>query len=124
MASDTDSVASHYQNFSKVEKIIKEEEDYEEIEDLQYLKALKVIFKKHIFICTMLSISSIYFVVTGIQFWISDYMIEVIGAQKEKVFSMFALVSITAPTLGVILGGKISESLGGYTGKHALDFCW
>ena len=39
-------------------------------------------------------------------------------------FIVFAVVSITAPTLGVVVGGKISEKLGGYTGKNALLFCF
>lgn len=36
---------------------------------------------------------------------------------------MFALVSITAPTLGVIIGGHVCERLGGYAGERAIDFC-
>lgn len=71
----------------------------------------------------MFSISTIYFVVTGIQFWITDYMIEVLGADKNRVIMVFALSSLTAPILGVIFGGKISDSLGGYAGRHALAYC-
>lgn len=71
----------------------------------------------------MMTISVIYFVVTGIQFWISDYMITALGASQGLVFTLFSLISITAPTSGVFFGGYISDSIGGYTGERALDFC-
>ncbi len=71
----------------------------------------------------MLAISSLYFVITGIQFWISDYLRTVLGQEKDKVFMSFALISITGPTSGVVIGGTILDRLGGYTGKSALDFC-
>lgn len=35
----------------------------------------------------------------------------------------FALISITGPTSGVVIGGTILDRIGGYTGKGALDFC-
>ena len=71
----------------------------------------------------MFAISSLYFVITGIQFWISDYLRTVLGQEKEKVFMSFALISITGPTSGVVIGGTILDRIGGYTGKGALDFC-
>ena len=51
------------------------------------------------------AITSLYFVVTGIQFWFSDYMITEIGVEKQKVFAWFGIVSITGPILGVFIGG-------------------
>lgn len=88
-----------------------------------YTKTIKTIFTKYRFVLCMLTISSLYFVVTGIQFWISDYCRVVLEVPKTYVFIMFASVSITAPTFGVIMGGRISSKLGGYTGKHAIIFC-
>jgi len=94
-----------------------------EHQDDGYFEVLQSIFGNNLFMTTMLAIGTIYFVVTGIQFWISDYLITVLKAPEEKVFMIFAFVSITAPTLGVIFGGKLSHRLGGYTGRHALLFC-
>lgn len=108
---------------TEVGRILNEADSGDDANDISYLKALRVIFVKPKFVFSMLAISALFFVVTGIQFWISDYMIIVLKMDPGKVFSMFGLVSITAPTLGVIVGGKISHYLGGYTGKHALDFC-
>ena len=78
--------------------------------------------KKYIF--TMLGISCMYFVVTGIQFWISDYMQEVMNIPSNRVYIIFALVCISAPTSGVLLGGFFIQYLGGYTNKKALDACF
>jgi hypothetical protein len=92
-------------------------------ESTSYFKSVRNIFKRPMFVFSMLTISSVYFVVTGVQFWISDYMILTLGASQGMVFTVFALVSITAPTLGVLLGGNICDRLGGYSGKRAIDFC-
>ena len=71
----------------------------------------------------MLAIASLYFVITGLQFWISDYCRLVLGTPKQRVFIGYSLTSITSPTLGVLFGGKFVDKYGGYTGKHALKIC-
>lgn len=71
----------------------------------------------------MLTLCSLYFIITAIQFWISDYMINIMLMNKNKVFVLFIIISTTAPTLGLILGGKVSEKIGGYTGPNALPYC-
>lgn len=53
----------------------------------------------------------------------SHYMIVVLGATPRNVFLLFTFTSVTAPTLGLLLGGYISDRIGGYTGQHALLFC-
>lgn len=52
----------------------------------------------------MLSLSTLYFVVTGIQFWISDYLLNVLGGEDTLVYTCFIVVSVTAPTSGVLVG--------------------
>lgn len=61
-------------------------------------------FSFQVFIFVMLSISTLYFVVTGLQYWISDYMINVLKLRPAMVFLSFGISSITAPTLGVLAG--------------------
>ena len=41
-------------------------------------------------------------------------------AKPETVFITFAIVSITGPVLGVIVGGNVTTALGGYNSKKAL----
>lgn len=68
--------------------------------------------KPYIFITLALSI--LYFIISGIQFWISDYLRVVLEIEAHKVFVFFSFTCITAPTFGVIVGGVVIHSLGGY----------
>ena len=71
----------------------------------------------------MLGICCLFFIVTGIQFWISDYLQIILKVEHKKVFIIFALVCISAPVLGVISGGYYLKQIGGYQNKRALDAC-
>lgn len=64
-----------------------------------------------------------YFIITGIQFWISDYMQLVLGTPKSVVFICFSIVSITAPTFGVITGGYMVTYFGGYEKEESFLAC-
>lgn len=85
-------------------------------------KNLRLLWKNEIYRYEMLSLTCLYFVVTGLQFWVSDYWRSVLFVEKETVFLVFSLITCTGPTLGVILGGLVLDKLGGYTGKYAVDF--
>ena len=63
------------------------------------------------------SISGLFFVITGIQYWITDYWITVLGVPDTIVFMSFSIISITAPILGLIVGGNVTNSLGGFKSK-------
>lgn len=93
------------------------------LEEVDIKESLKFILRKRLFLVCMLALTSLYFIITAIQYWISDYMMQVLGLPKGKVFIFFVIISVTAPTFGLILGGKVSEMMGGYTGKHAVMFC-
>ena len=69
---------------------------------------------------------SVYFIVTNIQFWMTAYLIEIIGANPLIVVSVFSFTTITAPLSGIIIGGTLSDSYGGYKGKNtykAIQMC-
>ena len=67
-----------------------------------------------------LALTVLYFVITGIQFWMSDYFITQLKTPKTLVFILFGIVSITGPVGGVIVGGKIVSLLGGYNSRKSL----
>jgi len=76
-------------------------------------------------LCTGITISSLYFVVTGIQYWGTYYLSIVIGASKDEVYLLYSACSITGPTVGVMVGGFITTTcVGGYTNKRALTLCF
>lgn len=88
--------------------------------EIPYLESVKMVLKNWAFLRMGFSITFLYFVVTCIQFWFSDYMITVMNLPKEIVFTIFGVVSVTGPVFGVILGGIISSKLGGYNEPKSL----
>ena len=52
--------------------------------------------------------------VTGIQFWVTDYMVTFLHADPNAVVAAFALASLTGPTAGVFFGGWVVDKRGGY----------
>lgn len=72
------------------------------------------------FIFVTLSLCSVYFVVTGIQFWTTAYMITVLKIDKTVVMLSFTGCCITGPLVGVSVGSYLSDANGGYKGKNVL----
>ena len=68
----------------------------------------------------MIATSILFFVISGIQFWASDYMRLVLKMPEEIVFPAFSLITLTAPTLGVIVGGGMTHIFGGYNHPNAI----
>lgn len=72
------------------------------------------------YIWVTLGLCSMYFIVTGIQFWMTSYLIDILGNDPIIVLLSFSASSITAPLLGVIVGGTFADRYGGYKGKNSL----
>jgi hypothetical protein len=47
-------------------------------------------------------------------------MITVMKVEKATVFTLFGIVSITGPVMGVVVGGYVTTALGGYNSPKAL----
>jgi len=46
----------------------------------------------------------ILYVSTGVQFWLTNYFIEVLLFDRDMVFIVYATISITGPTTGCAFG--------------------
>ena len=66
------------------------------------------------FCCTVIALSAFFFVVTGIQFWVTDYLVTIFQTGQEVVTPTFSAVAIGAPLLGVAAGGTFIDWIGGY----------
>lgn len=66
-------------------------------------------------------ITLLYYVVTGIQYWISDYMITTLKADETAVFVSYASISVTGPVIGIIFGGNLTTYYGGYKSRKVLQ---
>ena len=98
-----------------------------EISDLKrYFFQAKRVLENTLYITITLGMTSLYFIVTGIQFWITKYMIEILNTAPLIVNMIFSTISITAPLFGVLFGGTISDKYGGYKGRNeskAIKMC-
>lgn len=79
-----------------------------------------------VFIMILIVLSSLYFIVQGIQVWVSDYLKQnfvLPGETQEEfdelVMGVFSLVALTGPAVGVIAGGIVVDMYGGYNGLRA-----
>ena len=92
----------------------------------RYFLQTKIILTNKLYILITLGMTSIYFIVTGIQFWITKYLIEILSVEPIIVNIIFFIFIITAPLSGVLFGGTLSDRYGGYKGKNerkALQMC-
>lgn len=115
----------------EISKVLKEDDDISLFEDIQtkeknikknsILNNLKILLKSKIFILMNITLSSMFIIVSAIQFWINDYMENslLIEDEKKRLYA-FAFVIITSPPLGIILGGIISGKIGGYDTEKAI----
>ena len=87
---------------------------------MPFFQGLLKILKNINFLLLCASLTGLYWVLTGIQYWGSDYLITQINVDKGTVFIGFGIVSITGPVLGVVVGGNITTCLGGYNSRKAL----
>lgn len=90
---------------------------------IKTIKSLPYFIKNKVFVFSVLSLSTLCFVITAIQFWGSKYMEKVLNFEKPTVHYSFIIVCLTAPTLGVILGGIITSCIGGYEKLSASYLC-
>ncbi|KEG01779.1 major facilitator superfamily domain-containing protein, putative [Plasmodium vinckei vinckei] len=77
-------------------------------------KEVKKLLNNKLYIIITLGMSNLYFVVTGIQFWITEYMSVVLLTEKMKIVTVSTLCFLTSPTSGVWFGGFVCDLFGGY----------
>ena len=81
---------------------------------------LKMLSKNPVFVLLTSALCCLFFVVSGIQYWVSLYMNVVLEANKVTIIIGFVVISTTAPILGVLSGGYIADYYGGYKGENVL----
>ena len=92
---------------------------------LSFTSMLSIIIKKKIFIFSVLGLSILIYVISGVQYWISDYMMNILlifSSQKRLFF--FTLVCFTSPTLGVLIGTMTKNVFCKNDMTKSLIFCF
>ena len=72
----------------------------------------------------MLATSLMFYMVSGILFWGSDYLRTVINEPKDSVTLYFAIVSLTSPVLGAVVSFPVVDFVGGYRTHKTLPVCF
>ena len=119
--------------FFKISNSILEDPDtnVNDILNLSYVpkkklfEILKEIMTYKIYVLSIFSLSCLYFCITGLQYWGSDYMNRILGihSPKERLL-YFSIICFSSPTLGVIGGGYIVNYLQGYENRKVYDLCF
>ena len=96
----------------------------DEKNNLNYFVKLKVLMNYKVYIFSVISLSTLIYIITGVQYWVSDYLESILGVQspKDRLF-LFTLACFTAPVMGVILGPLIQDKLNLNTMQKSLIFC-
>ena len=76
-----------------------------------------------VYMLLVFAITSIYFVISGLQFWSTAYMITVISIPATEVFTFYTVMCFTAPTLGLVLSIILFNCIGGYSSRGSLGLC-
>jgi len=67
-----------------------------------------------VFVAAVVAISGLYFVVTAVQYWASQFFTADFHRPIGEVTKIFLIVAGTAPVLGVVFGSTMVDRLGGY----------
>ena len=110
------------------EKIIRKTEEEElnisQNEDLSYFEKLKVLLQYKVFVYSMLGMSVLIYIITGVQYWVTDYLDAILGvkSQKDRLF-LFTIACFTAPVFGVLMGTGIKHLYCKQNMRKSLVFC-
>ncbi len=92
--------------------------NYNEVKSI--VQQTKMILGNKTLVLTSVSLCSLFYVVTGVQYWSSLYMIKILQISPKYAMISFGFIAITAPLAGVFVGGLTSDSMGGYRGNNLL----
>ena len=87
-------------------------------QDLTAWAQVKLLLTNKIFMFACFTVCTAFFVVIGIQFWGTSYMIITMDTSPHNAMIIYSFITITSPILGVITSGFLLDHFGGYKGKN------
>lgn len=85
-------------------------------DDAKLWTCVRALLNSPVYVCLTFSLASLYFTVTGVQYWGTAYMTLVLHGNPGVASSLFIGVAATGPVMGVFCGGWAVDKLGGYRG--------
>ena len=123
--------SKHYHSIGETkeeEKIIRKTEE-EELnisydQDLTFFEKIKILLEYKVFVYSMLGMSILIYIITGVQYWVTDYLDAILGikSQKDRLF-LFTIACFTAPVFGVLMGTGIKHLYCKQNMRKSLLFC-
>ena len=87
-------------------------------QDLTAWTQVKLLLTNKVFMFACFTVCTAFFVVIGIQFWGTSYMIITMNTSPHNAMIIYSFITITAPILGVITSGFLLDHFGGYRGTN------
>ena len=86
-----------------------------------FKKKIKFILSNKIFICTILYKSINQFILSGLTFWLTDYLENILG-EKNSFQRLYVYIEaiVIGPIIGIALGGFLGSLTGGYEKKYSV----
>jgi len=78
--------------------------------------------KSFTFILRILTLSTFFFLTSGLQFWVTSYIIDVIKLDKLYTYIYYSLTLLTAPLLGVMVGFTLTSYFNKFKSKLSVVF--
>lgn len=113
--------------FNEVTGLIYRESSEEELKaknNSNVLMNLTKILTVPVFMYTCFASSVSYFAMGVMKFWTPDYMKNVLKeTDPTKITFAYSIISLTGPTLGVLIGGIFGTLIGGYKVRKSILLC-
>ena len=91
--------------------------------DMDFKQRLWYILTRFDYMVFMFCMTCLFVVVTGIQFWITDYFIIVMGVERSYAYKLYFFMGAVGPVFGIILCALLFDRIGGYTSQKAIPVC-
>ena len=93
-------------------------------DDLNYLEKIHTLIKYKAFIYSVIAMSILIYIITGVQYWVTDYLDSILGvkSQKDRLF-LFTIACFTGPVLGVLIGTELKNRFCQQNMRKSLLFC-
>jgi hypothetical protein len=94
--------------------------DSPKLRHLTVMQSIRRLVTCKIYLYMSLGLAALYFVVTGVQFWVTTYFTQALEIPRTTVLIAFTATSVTAPVIGVVGAGFVMDKLGGYKGTTGM----
>lgn len=77
--------------------------------------------RNRVYRSTALARCALFFIVTSIQYWSTEYFVISFQRKLVQVHTIFVCIAGSAPIIGIVAGGAISDRLGGYASSEGAE---